>query len=621
MKKTTTGLLGLGVATVLALSPLGATIALADGDTPADTTTNTTSNSSASTTTTDSSDTTTTPTPDTSSGQSGSTPPASNSGDEAPPAGGVTDPNAGGSTGAGNTDPGDAGTGTQPPTSNEQDPVVNAPEKAPSRPGYVYGYWSADGPTLWAQWLTPAESGSSPLAEYHVTITDRADASDAQTVTVPADAPAGSLWWNGAPFTVAAGYDKVWDISVTAENEQGLVSEVATGTGFSPESPRPPSAPLGVEGAYSVDDEGSASVTVNWSQPDDWGVTDGDIHPTFTSIDMSRDLYRVTLDSGDGLPQVAIVPARQLIPVARGAIFGSSYTFSVARGYDQTWDVSVEASNDGGATWGDAGTGTVSSPDGVTVSITSATTSGYRVPTVSVSWDATADERVSSWLVAVINPAAQNSGDAFYSVVRVPAGATSATLRGGESVDVFDETLGGRSLPNSTELYVLVLAEDENSDVLGSSDVATVTTLSYAPPAPVEPTAASTGGVTASVTGTTITAVIPGAKPGQWVYGWAFSSPVGLGWTQVSDAGTASWSIAAAGLANGTHHLAVLDESGALVGSAAFTVGVAPAAVTTAQLASTGADASAPLGAAALLVLAGVTLVALRRVRTVRSHG
>jgi hypothetical protein len=455
-----------------------------------------------------------------------------------------------------------------------------------------------------------------------------------QTLTLEADEvgnddPDEPLSWTRV-FDVPATAGASWTVAVDASNDGGQTTgPAATTTVSSAPAPRTPSAPTAVVGVYGVDEDGDAHVGVTWRAPADLGVTAASDDPE-GGQGRSSFLFRVTLASGPGAPQTMTFDADEVWGDSPSGPLSWSRGFDVPVSPGETWSVAVEASNDSGQSWGPAAATTVVSPpvseSEVDVAITSATASGHHSPTVSVSWSATGTERVVSWIVVVANVDATTLGEVVVAAARVPAAARTVTLHGGESLTELGLTVGGKPLPNDARLIVVVVAEGPDLEALGASAPVLVTTPSSTPPAPAAPSGSSTGGVTATVSGSTITARVPGAKPGEWVYGYAFSSPTGLGWAQVTSAGTASWSLAGAGLANGAHQLAVLADDGSVLGSAAFTVGVAPAAAnaaatTRAQLASTGADPAAPLGAAALLVLGGCALIALRRVRSAREQG
>lgn len=107
-----------------------------------------------------------------------------------------------------------------------------------------------------------------------------------------------------------------------------------------------------------------------------------------------------------------------------------------------------------------------------------------------------------------------------------------------------------------------------------SESVLTAPTEAPAAPAEEEVTLDQTGGKVTQ-DGTTLIVKLVDYTPGQWVYGYAFSTALSLGWAQVDANGVATFSIANTDLNPGTHKLAVLDADGNLITSGPFAV-VAP---------------------------------------------
>lgn len=89
------------------------------------------------------------------------------------------------------------------------------------------------------------------------------------------------------------------------------------------------------------------------------------------------------------------------------------------------------------------------------------------------------------------------------------------------------------------------------------------------------------GGVTSAHEGTVVTLTLPGTTPGDWVYLYAYSTPIAIGWIQTDDSNQVRVDIAA--LLAGEHKLAALDLDGNLLGWTGVTVAAeeAEAAVTT----------------------------------------
>ena len=132
------------------------------------------------------------------------------------------------------------------------------------------------------------------------------------------------------------------------------------------------------------------------------------------------------------------------------------------------------------------------------------------------------------------------------------------------------------------------------------------------PTAPVEAdlVPAAQGGFTApkkAHAGSTITLTIAGNRAGQQVETFVFSTPTALGVRTVSAAQTISVTLPA-DIAVGQHRLLVRAADGSVIGWQPIEVVAAGG-----SLAATGADLTAGIGAALVLVLAGATLVVVRR--------
>lgn len=100
-----------------------------------------------------------------------------------------------------------------------------------------------------------------------------------------------------------------------------------------------------------------------------------------------------------------------------------------------------------------------------------------------------------------------------------------------------------------------------------------------------ELTATNAGDVTGAQDGTVVTLTLPGTKPGDWVYLYAYSEPVPVGWVQVDAARQVRVDVAL--LPAGEHKIAVLDADGRLIGWAGATVAGAEKAVATDDPATT----------------------------------
>lgn len=83
-------------------------------------------------------------------------------------------------------------------------------------------------------------------------------------------------------------------------------------------------------------------------------------------------------------------------------------------------------------------------------------------------------------------------------------------------------------------------------------------------------TAENAGGAQAVQDGSIVTITLPNANPGDWVYVYAYSSPIPVGWIQVDANRQIRIDISA--LPAGDHHLAAIGEDGGVVGWVAATV-------------------------------------------------
>ncbi|TPW74802.1 hypothetical protein FJ657_14615 [Schumannella soli] len=332
--------------------------------------------------------------------------------------------------------------------------------------------------------------------------------------------------------------------------------------------------------------------------------------------------YRLTV-TGPGLPDGATTYTERIDPATvypTAGEFGEYWKVVGARlTFGAHYDLTVDASNDGGVTWGPAATSTADAPATPDVEITSAKATGHKTVSVTVNWRLSLDEpsQLTGFVVYLLEKPGDGSVRFRAASRTVGADIRSVTFdRVGDhpwdsDSGSVDETL---PLPNDARFSVAVipLAGELRT---GDGDGRDIATPSSTPAAPAQPTGAS-GGASTTVADGRIVAKVPAAKAGDWVFGYAFSSPVALGWTQVAADGTATWSLAGAKLAAGTHHLSVLSDDGAVIGTAAFRL-ASGTGVT--ELASTGSDAALPLGAAAVLLFAGLALIVVRRARGARS--
>ncbi|WP_159501307.1 hypothetical protein [Microbacterium sp. 18062] len=153
-------------------------------------------------------------------------------------------------------------------------------------------------------------------------------------------------------------------------------------------------------------------------------------------------------------------------------------------------------------------------------------------------------------------------------------------------------------------------------------------------------TSDNAGDVTGFQDGTVVTITLPGTQPGDWVYLYAYSTPIPVGWIQVDENRQVRVDVAA--LTAGTHKLAVLDEDGELIGWTTATVTASEStaadadteasaqpgaadATTATPISATGGLSAADwwlLGGGAVLVLAALAIVlVVRRRRTSSAAG
>jgi hypothetical protein len=151
----------------------------------------------------------------------------------------------------------------------------------------------------------------------------------------------------------------------------------------------------------------------------------------------------------------------------------------------------------------------------------------------------------------------------------------------------------------------------------GEYAVARASTERIVPPSPF----ATDAGLTSADKGslavtqpnkTTAVVTVPGGVAGTSVYVYAFSTPVGLGFSTLDANGALTVNLAT--LAAGEHRLLVLDSSGAVIGWVSVTVG--------SVLAATGGELSMPLvfGGGALVLFGLLAVLYVARQRRIRQQ-
>jgi titin len=142
-------------------------------------------------------------------------------------------------------------------------------------------------------------------------------------------------------------------------------------------------------------------------------------------------------------------------------------------------------------------------------------------------------------------------------------------------------------------------------------------------------------GVVTQKNANTVSTTLTGMEAGTWVYGYAYSTPFGLGWVQVPANGVIDFDISGANLNAGNHTLVIMDKNGNIIVAGKFVVAdtsviiptIIPTAIPTAvaptaaevkktqtdkatTLARTGVDSSASAAGAIGVLLLGMGLLA-----------
>lgn len=310
-------------------------------------------------------------------------------------------------------------------------------------------------------------------------------------------------------------------------------------------------------------------------------------------------------DGGASITNYSVMLLADGTALGVGFGYGGSYSFATQAEYDIEYSVSISANGSSGLSGPATASNTVervyaapSPPDAF------AAPTGYKDPNVYVSWDSAVEA----------DPAVESALLTLYNLDGSVAQQKTLTLPD-------DEYWFFDGLANNTDYTVGVVLINEAGSSAESTRVP-VRTFGSVPPAATEEEVLDTpnyNNVTASFSGSQITAHIDDVSEGEWVYGTAYSTPTGLGWTQVDANGFAHWSVAGAGLATGAAHtLAVQNNFGAQLGFAAFAIPAeaAPAAAAAAALAVTGTDPSLWIAFGAGMLALGAVLMVRRRALT-----
>lgn len=219
----------------------------------------------------------------------------------------------------------------------------------------------------------------------------------------------------------------------------------------------------------------------------------------------------------------------------------------------------------------------VAAKNEVGYSVDSTVSNSVKVPAVAPTAPRNVTVRADSGTTVSVlwNTPVSNGGAVIdsYTVVLTPDNdgeVITKTVAG----NVLNVTFDG--LEGLTGYSAVVTAVNE----AGNSPVSATSPVVITPPATVpvavdstELTEDNSNGITAELNGDVLTVHTNGLfVENDWVYGYAYSTPVALGWTQVDANGNVSWNISAANLPVGQHQIALYNVDGDLSGWAAFEV-------------------------------------------------
>lgn len=407
-------------------------------------------------------------------------------------------------------------------------------------------------------WEAPAEVDDNPIVSYNVTVTP-ATSGIATTYSTTA------LGYQLTGLTASESYE----IAVSTVAHDGQTSVAATST-----VTLQAIAPTAITDLVLSRDV--ADLSASWTAP----AYNGGDSPVRYAVYLYAD--NVMIDSYDQLATTIDIP--------RPAAYGVEYTVVVSP--------FTSSASGGPSTTSNA----VERPDSAPAApLAHPFAYGHKDAWIYVSWS----------LGAVTGSDTHSVIVTLYDTAGAVVDKQTVSLAGNRTGMNFT------GLPNDTDFTVTVAAVNKAGTSPESAAVP-ATTLPLTPPAYTPEDLALIGAfttMTVSLSGSQLTAHIDGAAAGEWVFGYAYSSPTALGWTQVDAAGMARWNIAAAGLPNGAHTLAVQNNFGEIVGSAGFTVG-APAR---AGLAQTGSDPSGTVTLALAMLALGVLATATRLRRRTRA--
>jgi len=435
--------------------------------------------------------------------------------------------------------------------------TFTAPNLAPAAPAAITATRHATANAVDLSWTASAGEAINPVVSYTVDVTSSSSGLVSSTSVTTTEFAATGL---------VVGDDYTFAVTAVAEN--GDTSD-ATSTTATFEAIAPTAATNVVLGR--TDETLSAS----WTAP----TYDGGITPVEYWVELYADGEFLDSFSQNGTSVTLEEPAE----------FSVEYTLDVTARTD-AGDAPTATSN--------AITRADSLP-GIPTAYTDPY--GYKDARVGVNWD----------LAPVQGSEVHTLSIVLYDAAGVEVDRQLIPLAGDRTGMDFT------NLPNDTDFTVTIAAINDAGMSAESTPVA-ARTLSLAPPAYTAEelvTDSNFASITASLTGTTLTAHINGLAAGYWVYGYAHSTPTGLGWTQVDAAGNATWSISGAGLPSGAHTLAVLDSFGGHLGAAGFSIAAAAAP---AALVRAGTDPSGYAAIAFAMLVLGVLATATKARR--RAH-
>lgn len=438
-------------------------------------------------------------------------------------------------------------------------PDVDIPTSVPSAPLDLAITRSLIADAFIVTWGAPADDGGFPMTGYLVTVLD---GNGNQVASYDEDA--GTLAQDVAGLPIMADYT----VYVTPENSAGSGSDASASFLYWWFEAL---APTNVQATTAT----TSTADLRWDAP---------------AYDGGQPIagYRVRETGSDGSVWYDYIAGDVTSGVAHfPPTVGVSYTFAMMTdngAYSDQWSAESNSVD------------TATAPD---APFLGAIALGYHDPTLFVYF---------------VAPNDNGSPITGYTVTLTDSSGTVLATR---QVATVGQPIQFDGLDSATSYHASIVATNAIGD--SAAGVTDVTTNPDAPLAPlrVPPQGTGTGTISSVVIdGTTLTADLDGLPDGEWVYGYLYSAPQAIGWTQVHG-GVATWDITGSSLPAGVHHLVVLDNQGLLVDSAAFTI-AGPPVIPARVLATTGTDGGGGfLGALAMLIVGGAAL-ALRRRRRAR---